>query len=312
MLRTFSTTGTDDRGYDAKVTIEIAEPDPIQLPAYPPMLAGVTVDPRDLMTGRLARYPGARLCRVFWGPGDGHPKWSDPRLIKLATTMPAGVPRVIPHVSWKDWDSAAAARTGVTAFLDGLTGAAGIFPAGEDAEPLAVLTWMHEPEPKGIDAALYRRNWWDLGGIVGDHPNGELVDLVAIQTLQWTESTKPGKGNGDLTRYYAGVAQPGIDCYANSWEPTYPDPVKFLQTALQLADRSGAAPCIPELGAMKLAYDPTGARRADWIRTVGGILKREGCSMVSWWDDLGTGGVDFRLDDKPSADAWRDVIAGNI
>lgn len=300
---------TDDEGRTIAVTVEVTMPAPVVLPAVQPMRAGVTVDPKDLAVGRHNRYPGLRHCRFFWSPGDGLPVLADKRLAQFQQGRKDGEPARIPHVSWKDWDSLPVVRAGVNALLDSLTAPAA--PAPVD-EPLLVLTWMHEGDAKNVDPATYRRNWWDLSGIVGEHPNGALVQLVPIQTLQWTESMKDGKGKGDLSRYYVGLGQPGIDCYNDGWLPTYPDPHRFLETPLRLADRAGQAPCLPELGISKLAYDPTGQRRADLLLQIAGILRSEGCVMVNYWDDLGTGGTDFRLDDKPSADAWRAVVAGTF
>lgn len=298
MLRTI--TGTDDLGRNVEITVTIDGPDPA-LPSTQ-MLAGVTVDPDDLP--RMARFPQARHTRVFWPPKAGLPTWADRRLQWLKTNAPL----VVPHVSFKDWPSDAAVTKGVTAFLDGMTAPT----VTGTADPLVMLTWMHEGDAKGVDSGDYRRRWWTLQGIVGDHPNGPLVGTAPIQTLQWTQGVAKGKGNGDLSRYYAGVGCAGIDCYANSWDPAYPDPAKFLHLALQLAARSGGPPCLPELGAVRLASDPSGRGRADWIRAVATILKSEGCRVVSWWDAIGTGGTDFRLDDEPSRTAWQDVCAGRI
>lgn len=313
MLRTI--TGTDDRGFPATVTLDVNEPtlpDPEVLPLYPPTRFGVTVDPTQIET-RLPWYPGARLCRVFGYPGDGIPPWQpaprpskpteiDRRLERIA----AVAPEITPHVSFKDWPDDARVAAMVHGWLDDL-------PIAEDDAVStgvpAYLTWMHEPEPKGVDPALYRRRWFTLAKIVDDHVNGGHVPLVPVQTLQWTMSTGDGKGKGDLSIYYTGIGSPGIDCYADSWRPDYPPPGQFLAPALRLAAAAGVAPFLPELGSAKVATDTSGERRADWIRAVGSILRAEGAEAASWWDDFGTGGVDIRLD-EPGRAAWNDVIEG--
>lgn len=74
---------------------------------------------------------------------------------------------------------------------------------------------------------------------------------------------------------------------------------------------------MPELGAALVGDDAKpgpdrGKRRADWIRAVVAILQAEGAALVAWWDALGTGGTDLRLDDEPSRTAWQDAIDGRI
>jgi hypothetical protein len=260
------------------------------------MLVGVNLPPANLAT-RLPRYPGAAVCRVFGAAGQGIPAWTDRR---IHTLLAAGV---IPHVSFKDWADDTHARAAVWAWLDGLP-----VPTVHGRD-VAWLTYHHEPEGD-LAAQEYRRRWFVLAEVLYAHPHGDAVRLVPIQTLQWT--TNPAKGNGDPTIFYAGVGMPGMDCYADSWRATYPDPVRFVAPALRLAAASGGSLVVPELGAMRLVTDATGNGRADWIRAVCGLLIRGGCVAVSWWDTTDRKGKSFLLDDEPSYQAWRDVLAGRI
>lgn len=268
------------------------------------MRVGVTVDPKDY-DARLKLYPGPAVCRVFGPPGSGIPRWTDRRVQFLLRRG------IMPHVSFKDWgrdDTDASAAQQIDSWLDEV-------PQQAPGPVVARLTYMHEPEPKNFDDRLYRRRQMYLAELIAAHRNGRWVRQVCIQTLQWTASGKAGKGRGDFSRYYAGVGELGMDCYADSWASNYPSPAKFLEIPLRLADSAGQPLIVPELGARRLDFDTTGERRAHWIRTVCDRLRMEGCTAVSWWDDLGGdkdgSATDYRLEDEPSRQAWCEVMTAN-
>lgn len=285
-------TGTDDRGQLAMVTITTHESDPASTDGRP-MLVGVTLAPEEY-TSRLERWAVSGLCRVFGQPGAGIPSWkSDPRFRALPKTC-------VPAVSFKDWPGDTAARAAVNSHLDGLP-----------ADRAEWLIFDHEPEndPKA-DPLVYRRRWQVLAATVRGHAASARATLVPTTTLQWTVA----RGGGDPFTWWAGCGDyAGVDCYADSWRDTYPDPATFFAPALRLADGVGRPLAVPELGAIRMPSDPTGARRADWIRRVAVLLRREGCAGVAWWDAADkTTGRDFRLDDGPSRQAWADVLAGKV
>lgn len=314
MLRTI--TGVDDRGYPATITVAVDEPVPQVVDLAPSMLVGVTVAP-DLIEQRMPQWAGARITRVFGYPGEGIPHWtprpfrakrgSDSRLQRLT----AAAPDVIPNVVFRDWADDVTVASMVTAWVADLPVPPTLEPGELSTLPQAFLTWCHEPGPKGVDPALYRRRWMTLSAILADLPAAGRVQPLPTDALQWVMGTDPAKGNGDLSIYHTGVGWPAMDCYADSWRPTYPDPRTFLTPALRIADAAGTPPFLPELGAALVAGD-TGERRAEWIRAVVEILRSEGCAGVCWWDNLGTGGTDLRLDDEPSRTAWQDAIAGRV
>lgn len=99
------------------------------------------------------------------------------------------------------------------------------------------------------------------------------------------------------------------DRQANSWAPRYPDPAGFLTPALRLAAGTGRRLWIPELGAVRLPADRSGAGRGAWITAVAAVLRAAGCAAVSWWDATSRTGHDLRLTDGPSRQAWTAVLA---
>lgn len=262
------------------------------------MLVGVTVDPDAY--DRLAAYPGADMCRVFGYSRKGLPAWQpttgDRRVAQLTA---AGV---MPACIFQDWPDDAAAKTAVTAWLD-------------QVDQLCRLTWRHEHDRKETDITRVRRRNYLLSGWIHDHPNGDFVTLVPTQTYQWTMGTGPGKGNGDWSIWYTGIGQTGVDVYADSWRTDYPDPAGFLAPLWRYRDSIGRRIEIPEFGAARLAGDPTGQRRGEWLYRCAQIMRAEGVTAVCYWDDVGSNGTELRLwraaADTPEAEAWRQVIAEN-
>jgi hypothetical protein len=305
MYQTRTITGTDDRGRPASATVVTTEDDPTPAPeptpepaSSPAMLVGTTTTVGD-WSSRLTTYPGVQLCRVFGQPGSGIPSWGVEGQPGKLDAMPS---TITPFVSFKDWASDSAAAAMVNSHLDGLP-----------ADRREWLAWHHEPEQEwASNVAEYRRRWCLLSEVVAAHHAGDRVQLVPIQTLQWTAATGTGKGNGNYSTFATGVGLPGMDCYADSWADKYPVPAPWLAPALKLADAMGRPLVVPELGAIKMPSDPTGARRADWIRAVVSLLRSEGAAAVLWWDALGANSRDFRLDDSASRTAWNEALAGRV
>jgi len=298
-------TGVDDSGQPAKVVVTTTEPEAQLDTAHPEMLVGITCDPAQYTT-RLAHWPAARMTRIFGYPGKGIPPWKATKNDARTATVRRLCPDVIPHVSFKDWPTDRDAERMVHAWLDQLPTPSPM-PDLLGGPPLVMVSHMHEPGPKDFPPAEYRRRQFLLGCWLAAHPNGHLVELVHIDANIWVED----KGGRDLSIYLPGAGIPSCDTYARSWKP-YPTVDQLLWAPLTLAAATGQAPFLPEFAIAKRPDDPTGQRRADLVVTCVIKLRSEGCRGVSWWDDLGTGGTDFRLDDQPSRAAWADAMAGRI
>jgi hypothetical protein len=268
------------------------------------MLVGITCDPRDYNT-RLARWPNARHTRIFGGPGKGIPPWKPTPADRRIAEARRLCPGIIPHVSFKDWPSDIAAETMVRAWLNQLPPLPPLILPG--APPLVMISHMHEPGPKDFPPDEYRRRQFLLGLWIASHPHGARVEQVHIDANIWVED----KGRRDLSAYLPGVGTPSVDTYARSWKP-YPAVGDLLWSPLRLAHATRTAPMLCEFGIALRPDDPTGEQRAELMHEALVVLWAEGCRLVSWWDDLGTGGTDFRLDDEPSRRVWEDAMAGRI
>lgn len=244
------------------------------------MQVGLTCQRTDFRS-HFATFPSSAYCRVFAGSGDGLPAWPD---------LPDGV---TPWLSWKD----AVPVERVAAWIS-------TFPGP------AKLTWQHECDAKvskgGLSLTQYRDGWRALSDGLADHPRRADIELIPIQTLQATVN----KLHGDWRPWWAGVGDAvGVDCYADSWGDRYPDPQAFLRVPLQLAEGAGRRLYLPELGAIRMPSDASGAGRAAWIGDVLALLRERNVAGVAWWCAPGTGGRNFHLSDQPSAAAWRRAIS---
>lgn len=266
------------------------------------MLVGTTVDPKQYEK-RLPLYPGTRMCRVFGYTTRALPSWQstvgDARVQRLHAIDPA----IIPACVFQYWPDDATVKTTVDAWLDQVDGP-------------CRLTWRHEADRKHEDPTVYRRRYYALAEWLLDHPNGPHVTLVPTATYQWTTSMAAGKGRGDWSTFYAGIGNPGVDTYADGWVDSYPDPGAFLAPLWRFRDVIGQDVELPEFGVARLASDD-GRRRAAWLTECARIMRAEGVTAVSYWDDLGSNGRDIRLsgddaDVSPEVAAWRQVIVDNM
>lgn len=262
------------------------------------MLVGATIDPREY-DRRVPLYPASRMCRVFGYAAKGMPTWAPQTGDRRVAHLHELVPGIVPALVFQDWPSDGEVGARVATLLDEIDGP-------------ARLCWNHEADRKNTDPTLYRRRYYLLAEWLQDHRNGLLVDLTPTATYQWTMSVTPGKGGGDWSKFYAGIGRAGIDVYADSWRPDYPDPEVFLSPLWRFRDVIGEYVELPEFGAARLASDPTGQRRADWLVACADIMATEGVTAVSYWDDMGSNGTDLRLwgteANTPEYLAWSDVM----
>lgn len=285
-------TSTDAAG---RTIIELAAPTAVNRDAA--MVYGVSSNVADYGSTHGGQFQAARTARVFSAPGKGIIPWTDPRY----ATLP---PHVMPHGSFKDWTSDVEAAAMVRKHLDGLPAHLAGDPVLPELGISYALTYLHEGENNGVPVTTYQRRYEILMDAVKSHRHGGRVAVIPIQTLTWTvmKSTadKP-KGDGNIMEWWAGIGDyAGVDCYAFAEKP-YPDPVEFLALPLRLARATGRRLWVPELGTVKAETDPTGAKRAAWIKAVLAVLARSGCAAVSWWHAEGTNGRDFRLDASGAA-----------
>ncbi len=271
---------------EIKVTVPDKPVDPEPDPTNRFMQVGATYDPSEYTTW-LPVFPKASVCRVF--SANDPVRWTDGRIARLIEA------KRVPFVSWKNYNLDL-----VDQWLDAMPSA--------DVLPMVYATWMHEPEPKGVNPAEYKKNITAIYNRIQAHANVDRVLFGPVLTRQWTENT----AGRNYTMYDPGIGDfIGCDMYANTWENKYPTPEEFTRYfGRHVASNGKDRPMwVPELGAVKMAGDSDGSQRAKWITEVLAALYEWGCEVVIWWNDMGTPSAnneprDFRLVDEPSKSAF--------
>jgi hypothetical protein len=285
---------------DGHTVLELAAPAAVDSSA--PTVFGINTDPADYSPVYGGQFGHARVARVFTPPGKGIVSWSDPKVAGLP-------PHIMPHVSFKDWPGDTQAAAWLRTWLDKIPAYLLDGPVLPELGLAAAITYQHEVENNGVPVLDYQHRSEVLYDVVKTHRNGSRVAVIPIQTLQWTQmktTTKSVKGDGNIMPWWAGIGDYcGVDCYAFEATP-YPDPKKFVELPLRLARATGRRLWVPEFATVKAEDDPSGSKRATWIRAVVAELVKAQCASVSWWHALGSKGTDYRLD-PAGAGAWNAV-----
>lgn len=237
---------------------------------------------------------GVEIVRVFWGPGSC-PTWTDSRIQKLKAH------NIIPFISFKDYS------------LSCMTTLLNTRPADI---PIAYFTWFHEGEAD-MTAATWKSRQNAMYNLVKAHPSWVQgkVKYMSIQTKQWTFL----HAGGNYNTYWCGCGDFfAVDMYADSWVDQYPNADTFLTTEQLFGLNVAHKPLFfPEWGAARKSWDTSGTARRDWMNQVFyRMYTWSNIRGVIWWDDLGTGGRDFRLDPgtsetSPEAVFWKNSLSYN-
>jgi len=179
------------------------------------------------------------------------------------------------------------------------------------AAPTNRVTWWsyyHEPEndvaKERITAEIYKLAWDHVSALAKSVQNPKLRATLTL--MCWT--LQPASGR-DWRDYYAGGAVIDVlafDCYNFGYRTgRYLSPSKILGRAYAVAQSAGKPWGIAELGSVVVTGD-NGRGRATWLRSVASYLRSHGASFGLYFDsDVG---VDYRLHDRRSRRAWREIV----
>ena len=254
-------------------------------------VVGSTWDPAQMST-RQPHYPAAEISRVFF-TATQCPSWSDSRLVYMQAH------NIIPFISMKNYNISC-----LVSFINAK-------PANV---PAVWTTYYHEGEANMAAATWKSRQnaMWNAVKVLPNHLNG-TAKYMSVQTRQWTENN--GRSYGT---YWCGCGDYfAVDMYVNSWENAYPNVNTFFSQSLNFAISKGYHVFYPELGAIRMPSDPTGTGRAAFITGSGAkIHNNEPIVGAIWWDDLGSGGREFSLNQgsnysTPEENAWNAFLNAN-
>lgn len=171
--------------------------------------------------------------------------------------------------------------------------------------------YWHEPENDieagSFSAAEFTAAFEHLDQLAKEAGNPRLRSTLILQSY----STRPASGRN--WRDY--VPDPGsVDVLAwdvyNRDTSQYSSPADLLDAPVQAAESLGRPFAVAELGSALVAGD-NGSGRAAWLRSVASYLKQHDAVFAAYFDFIWNGGADdYRLKDKASVQAWKDISGG--
>lgn len=169
--------------------------------------------------------------------------------------------------------------------------------------------YYHEPEDNvergDFTAEQWRAAYRHIATLANDVENPRLLNTIAL--MCWTLDEASGRSFSD---YFPGadlVETIAWDCYSEpSTDQAYEDPGELYGPAIATSRDLGISWGIAETGSVKASDDPAGELRAAWLLEAGRYLAEEDAQFVAYFDS--PVGGEFRLLDRPSQRAWRDVI----
>ena len=169
--------------------------------------------------------------------------------------------------------------------------------------------YYHEPEDNvergDFTAEQWRAAYRHIAALANEANNPRLLNTIVL--MCWTLDAASGRS---LSDYFPGadvVETIGWDCYSQpSVDEAYENPAELYGPAIAASLSLGVGWGVAETGSLKVADDPTGDLRAAWLLEAGQYLAAEDAQFVAYFDS--PVGGEFRLLDRPSQIAWRQVI----
>ncbi len=182
------------------------------------------------------------------------------------------------------------------------------------SKPARVTAWVafyHEPEDDVIRGTFTTQQFQ----AATEHLAPVIRDAGGIPTtilMQYTLA--PGSGR-DWHDYYS----PAVDVLA--WDayntaqkralPSYKPPQDFVDPVLAVAKETGKAFGWAEFGSPCITTDPDCTGRAAWLASMGQAFRDSGAQFATYWNRPGVkADLDFSLNDPPSVEAYRKLVAG--
>jgi hypothetical protein len=170
--------------------------------------------------------------------------------------------------------------------------------------------YFHEPEDQ-VDAGhftaeQFREAWQHIATLAAGADNPELRSSVIL--MCWTVNPASGRDWRDYVT-------PGTvdvlawDCYNHGAKNGYyQSPATMVAAAVAASHEASAQWGIAELGSLLVAGDD-GAARSAWLLRVAEYARQNGAAFLTYFDS--TVGGDYSLDDAPSRDAFRSLLANS-
>lgn len=184
---------------------------------------------------------------------------------------------------------------------------------GAPEDQVVYWSYFHEPESeinKGqFTASDYRAAWRHIKTLEEKTCNPNLYSTLIL--TEWTASPSSGR---KLSTYDAGpdvVDLLSFDPYNGVYDNTrsyYVAPSVLLDHVVSFAEEGNRPFAVAEIGSRLIPGD-SGSGRAKWLREIGDYLIAHDAVFVTYFQVEMT--VNWRLDDVPSRQAWRQLVSGN-
>lgn len=167
-------------------------------------------------------------------------------------------------------------------------------------------TYWHEPENDSVAPSTYRAAWQHLSRLADQAGNRKLKATLIL--MCWTLDAKSGR---TWKSWYPGskaIDVLGFDCYnVGRKNGVYKHPEDILRPVVRVSRRTGKPFGIAEFGTVVIEGDGGRRGRARWLRQYAREVRQHGGRFATYFDSP-VGGVDFRLKDTVSKQAWREVV----
>lgn len=168
-------------------------------------------------------------------------------------------------------------------------------------------SYWHEPENNAVTPAAYRAAWRHIASLAAHAQNPRLRATLIL--MCWTLDSHSGR---TWTDYYAGddtIDVVAFDCYnVGRRNGVYKDPADIIAPVIDAARSVGKPWGIAEFGSTVVNSDGGEQGRAHWLRQFARAVRDNDGRFATYFDS--NVGLDFRLTDAPSRNAWRDIVQG--
>lgn len=171
--------------------------------------------------------------------------------------------------------------------------------------------WSYLPEPEEpsengeFTPEQFRRAWAHIENIADQVAPKNFKSALVLMTYTLSPYSErnwrhyyPGDEHVDL------MAWDGYNVAAG--EGRYDSPKKLYDEAVKLSRSVGKPWAIAETGSELTASDDDGSERAKWLHHLGRYAERRDAKFVTYFNADYDG--EYRLDDRASQQAWRDVV----
>lgn len=171
-------------------------------------------------------------------------------------------------------------------------------------------SYLHEPEVKikngQFTPAQYRAAWEHVGELAEESCKPNMHSTLILTA--WTIDPRSGRDYRDYDAGHDVVEVIAFDPYNALHDPnarTYTSAEDLIGPLAETMEEDGRPWGLAELGS-RIVVGDNGSGRAEWLSDIGDVLIENDASFATYFQTTYKG-VNFRLDDAPSRNAWKSL-----